>query len=213
PAFASGFGDSAQIGAVIPSHQNDDGSLSQWAIWSGYLKSFKLNSSGQIPVITAVPLATATPTDTVPPTATPTPGGPTSTPAPPVPTSTPTPSALTYPDEETPNDASVMTRRPVWNAGRVLGYTDPQTQLTENQAPTPAKPGIKAPEIDVWPGRRLLWTTGAGGTAVPLTRRDLMPNTGTCAGGCFTALLGTMGLTIAPTDITLGTRTVEFLRG
>src|SRR5262249_26985859 len=107
----------------------------------------------------------------------------------------------------------VMTRRPVWNAGRVLGYTDPQTQLTENQAPTPAKPGIKAPEIDVWPGRRLLWTTGAGGTAVPLTRRDLMPNTGTCAGGCFTALLGTMGLTIAPTDITLGTRTVEFLRG
>ena len=80
PAFAGGFGDTAQIGAVVPSHLNENGDLSSWSVWSGTVKSYQLDSNGLIPVVTAPP-ATVTPT--------PTSGGPTATPA--VGTPTPTP--------------------------------------------------------------------------------------------------------------------------
>ena len=206
PAFAAGFSDTAQIGAVIPSHVNEDGSLSQWAIWSGYLKSFKLDSNGNIPVVTANALPTLTPTPL---------GGPTSTPGPP-PTPTPTPaaSALAFPDETVPNDPSPVARRPVWNAARVLGYTNPVPSLGDNQAPAAANPAAKAPEIDVWPGRKLLWATGAGGTTVPLTRRELMPNTAPCTGaGCFDVLVSSMGLPLTGAGRGTAVQVVNFLRG
>jgi hypothetical protein len=48
PAFAGGFGDTAQIGAVVPSHLNPNGDLSSWSIWSGTIKSHQLDSNGQI---------------------------------------------------------------------------------------------------------------------------------------------------------------------
>ena len=192
PAFAGGSSDTAQVGAVIPSHLNEDGTFSSWAIWAGSLKSFKLDSNGNIPVLMASG-----------PTPTPTPVGP--TPAAPV---------LTYPDEQTPNDASVLTRRPVWNAARVLGYTDPAARLTEDQAPSPASPAAKAPEIDVWPGRKLLWATGAGGATVPLTRNELMPNTAPCTGTCFASLVTAMGLNpLSVPDQTQTINVVNFLRG
>ena len=154
PAFAAGFSDSAQIGAVIPSHINEDGSLSQWAIWSGYLKSFKLDSNGNIPVVTANALPTPTPTPI---------GGPTSTPGPP-PTPTPTPaaSALAFPDETVPNDPSPIVRKPVWNAGRVLGYTNPVPSLAGDQAPAAANPATKAPEIDDVAGPQAALGHGCG---------------------------------------------------
>ncbi len=92
PGFASGLGsDTAQIGAVIPSHKNEDGSLSQWSIWSGSLKSYRLDSNGTIPVVSA---ATATPG---------------------VGTPTPTPSTFGtggYPDESDPNNANPFDRKP-----------------------------------------------------------------------------------------------------
>ncbi len=205
PAFAGGFGDTAQIGAVIPSHENVDGSLSQWAIWSGSFKSFKLDSNGNIPVVTGVPLPTLTPTP---------PGGPTATPVAATPTPTPPVTILSFPDESLPNDASVLTRKPVWNAGRVLGYTDPVPSLAGNSAPRPAVPAAKAPEIDVWPGRLLLWATGAGGTTVPLARNELMPNTAPCGGVCFNNLVTEMGLNpLSIADRVTTARTVAFLRG
>lgn len=207
PAFAGGFSDAAEIGAVIPSHVNPfDGSFSNWAIWNGSLKAFRLDSNGHIPVVTAGALA---------PTNTPTPGGPTPTPAPTCVTPTPTPlSGLTYPDETVPDNASSLTRRPVWNAARVLGYTNPVPTLGEDQAPAPAVPAAKAPEIDVWPGRKLLWTTGAGGPAVPLARHELMPNTGPCTGACFNTLVTAMGLNpLSLADRTTAVNVVNFLRG
>src|SRR5262249_33026553 len=84
PAFASASGgQTAAIGAVIPSHLNAGGVLSSWSIWSGSLKAFKLDNNGLIPVVTAPP---ATPTPV------PTSGGPTPIPA------TPTPAAnVSYP--------------------------------------------------------------------------------------------------------------------
>ncbi len=63
PAFAGGFGDTAQIGAVVPSHLNENGDLSSWSIWSGTVKSYQLDSNGLIPVVTAA-AATVTPTPT-----------------------------------------------------------------------------------------------------------------------------------------------------
>jgi hypothetical protein len=190
PAFARGGGFStAQVGAVIPSHLNVNGTVSQWAIWNGSLKSFQLDKDGNIPVVAAVPA--------------PPPPGPPATP-------TPTPSASTsgFPDESDPDAALVVNRKPVWNAARVLGYTDPVASLGGNQAPAPAAPSTNAPEIDVWPGRKLLWAEGAGGTKVPLDRKELMPNTPPCNGACFTDLAAAMGATTTKT-----TDVVNFLRG
>ena len=218
PAFARGgsFADAAQIGAVIPSHTNVDGSASIWSVWSGSLKSFHLDSNGKIPVVTGV---ASTPTPTV------TPGGPTATPIAATPTITPTPApgTNTFPDETLPDDPSALNRKPVWNAARVLGYTDPVTNLTDNQnlsGPFPPK----APRIQVWKGRRMIWASGTGPT-VPLTRQDFLPNTGSCAGGgsagqCFDMLMNAMGTLIAgppptsdPSRQTEAIQTVQFLRG
>jgi hypothetical protein len=205
PAFASGFGDSAHIGAVIPSHENVNGDLSQWSIWNGSLKSFKLDANGNIPVVTAAP-PTATPT--------PTPGGPTVTPVVGTPTPTPTgPGGRNFPDETAPDDSVPSDRNPVWNAGRVLGYTDPVASLGEGAGPVPAAPPAKAPEIDVWPGRKMVWAQKLSAGA-PLTRQDFLPNTAPCSGACFDALTTAMGLNPAvPADLTLAERTVQFLRG
>lgn len=209
PAFAGGFSDTAQIGAVVPSHVNEDTSQSIWSIWTGYLKSFRLDTNGDIPVVTA---AAPVPTDT------PTPGGPTFTPTP-LATPTPTPSGgLQYPDESAPNDPSTLARRPVWNAGRVLGYTDPVASLGASAAPTPAIPGAKAPEITVWPGRKLLWATGQNVATpdVPLARFELMPQTAPCVGACFDTLTQTMlNIATAPTLAQYQTarNVVNFLRG
>ncbi len=208
PAFASGFGDSAQIGAVIPSHVNVDNSGSRWAIWNGALKSYKLDAKGLIPVVTGSP----------PPTNTPTPGGPTPIPATPTPTGAPTP-PVAFPDESDPNNAAPSSAKPIWNAARVLGYTDPVGNLTDNLVPAPASPAAKAPAIKVWPGRRMVWADPAS-LNVPLLRKDFVPNTGACTGAgtpltCFDDLMNLMGLT-PTTDVpkqTLAIQTVQFLRG
>ncbi len=209
PAFASGFGDSAQIGAVIPSHENENGDLSSWAIWSGSLKSYKLSSQGLIPVVTAAaPTATASPT----------PGGPTATPV--VATPTPTPSNLAefFPDESDPDNVNASVRKPIWNAARVLGYTDPVADLPESAASVSANPAGRAPAINVWPGRKMIFGRFAPG--VPLLRSDFMPNTGGCVGAgsantCFDDLMLNMGLTPTadPANQTRAILTVQFLRG
>jgi hypothetical protein len=208
PAFAGGLGESAQLGAVIPSHLNPNGDLSNWAVWNGSLKSFQLDPNGFLPSVTAGP-ATAT--------ATPTPGGPTATPVAATPTPVPSGSG-TFLDESNPDDPNAATRHPVWNAGRVLGYTDPVANLAPNANPIAASPAARAPSITVWPGRRIVFSRGS--TGVPLARADMMPNTGTCTGAgtpgtCFDDLMVDMGLT--PTsnvgNQTRARLTIQFLRG
>jgi hypothetical protein len=185
PGFAAGLGsDTAQIGAVIPSHKNTDGTLSQWSIWAGSLKSYRLDPNGTIPVVTAA-------------VATPLPGTP-----------TPVPSASTggFPDESTPNDNNPVDRKPVWNAARVLGFTDPLANMAQGATPVGPFPP-KAPEITVWPGRKMVWSIGAN---VPRTRQDFFCPAGTCASALITA----MGLNPAAAADQLRTRlTVDFLRG
>src|SRR5262249_19759245 len=140
PAFASGTGDAAQIGAVIPSHTNLNGNPSDWSIWAGSLKSFRLDTTGLIPTVTTA-------------------GG-------------------TFPDQTDPdNSASSALRKPLWDAGRMLGYTDPVPVLPEGQpAGAPLVPfwsATKAPGIKVWPGRKMVWAHGPS-TSVPLTREDFV---------------------------------------
>src|SRR5262249_8006009 len=162
PAFAGGVGDTAQIGAVIPSHLNPNSDLSSWSVWSGALKSFQLDQNGFLPVVTAAP---SSPTDT------PTPGGATATPV--AATPTPVPTGGNFVDESNRDDPNPALRKPVWNAGRVLGYTDPVANLAANQGPSAAQPTGRAPAISVWPGRRMIFSQGTGG--VPLTRSDFLP--------------------------------------
>jgi Tfp pilus tip-associated adhesin PilY1 len=144
-------------------------------------------------------------------------GGPTVTP--PSTTPTPTPSTPgTFVDESDPDNADPAARRPVWNAGRVLGYTDPVADLAPSAGASAAVPSGRAPAISVWPGRKMIFARGTAG--VPLTRANFLPNTGTCAGAgtpgqCFDDLMLDMGLT--PTSsVTNQTRAgliVQFLRG
>ena len=211
PAFAGATAsDTAMIGAVVPSHLNADRTLSLWSIWSGSLKAFKLDTNGQIPVVAAVaPTAVATPT----------PGGP--TPGPTTPTPTPVPGTGNFPDERLPNDANAMLRKPVWNAGRVLGYTNPLPDLAANAAP--ATPAGDAGAILVWPGRKMIFASGTTTTStttgdVPLQRQNFLPNTGSCSGAgspgtCFDNLMNYMGLPWSAANQTLATLTVQFLRG
>jgi hypothetical protein len=204
PAFAGGLGDSAQVGAVIPSHTNEDGSASVWSIWTGSLKSYALDLNGTIPVVTGIP-PTATPT--------PTPGGPTATPTP-VGGLPPT-FVGTYPDETDPDDATPANRKPAWNAARVLGYTDPVSILGNADSAGPAAPPANAPNLKVWPGRRMVWATGASPT-VPLARQEFYPDVpgSPCTGICFDSLMTAMGLAPASApDRTLANLTVQFMRG
>jgi len=97
-------------------------------------------------------------------------------------------------------------RKPVWNAGRVLGYTDPAASLAEGAAPTgPFAP--KAPRITVWPGRKMVW---AAGSNVPLTRQNFF-----CGGSpCPAPLISALGLNPAlASDVTRSKLVVNFLRG
>src|SRR5262249_11155371 len=162
PAFASATGDEAVIGAVIPSHaypavSPNPGISSSWAIWNGSLKAYKLDSKGNIPVTSATSTPAATP-------------GP----------RTPTPTLVAgpasgSPDESAPDNSDMTQRKPVWNAARVLGYTDPVTTLTAGQA---SSNPIGA--VSVWPGRRMVWgdTPTAGQPTVPLFRQDFsIPDT------------------------------------
>jgi hypothetical protein len=209
PAFSGGLGDTAQIGSVVPSHLNENGDLSSWSVWSGSIKSFQLDSNGLIPVVTGQP-ATATPIPTA--------GGPTSTPVVFTPTPVPTsaPGTKTFPDESNPDDTNESLRKPVWSAGRVLGYTDPKADLTEGASPAAASPATRAPAISVWPGRKMIFASGSG--KVPLNRETFMPNSGGCtgfaAGNCFADLMTDMGLDrTSGTDQTRAVLTVQFLRG
>jgi hypothetical protein len=203
PALTSS-GDEAIIGGVVPSHSNPpapdgDGSATSWAIWNGSLKAYKLDSNGDIPTVTAA----ATPSGATP---------------------TPTPTTgsgliVGFPDQSDPNNADPTARRPVWNAARVLGYTDPVASLTgaADPAATTASTANLLP-IAPWPGRRMVWGEGTG-PAVPLTRKDFMPNSGNCTGtnpnDCFADLMLAMGFT-DPTDAIQkknAVRTVQFFRG
>ncbi len=205
PAFAGGFGDSAQIGSVVPSHLNPNGDLSSWSVWSGTIKSYQLDGNGQIPVVTGAPAAT------------PTPSGPTATPSGATPTPTPAVVANSFPDETLPDDANPVLRKPIWSAGRVLGYTDPRANLVEGAAPSAAAPSGRAPAVTVWPGRKMVFARGSSG--VPLTRADFLPNSGTCTGAgapgtCFDDLMTDMGFTVSNAATqNLAIRTVQFLRG
>ena len=174
PAFAGGLADTAQLGAVIPSHSNIDGTASQWSIWNGSLKAFRLDLNGKIPVVTG--------------------GAP----------------VLSYPDETLPDDPSQTTRKPVWNAGRALGYTNPTAVLTGGAASSAAS-ATNAPNVRVWPGRKMVWASTSGAT-VPLNRAEF--HNGACGGACFDTLMTAMGLNPASgSDRTLAQRTVNFLRG
>ena len=192
PALPVSSGDEALMGSVIPSHRNPtpkagDGSSARWAIWNGSLKAFRLDSRGLIP--TVAPSATAMPRFA---------------------------SAPGYPDETAPNDTKIATRKPVWNAGRVLGYTSPMG--IPQGGDTPSAAGANAPAITVWPGRRMLWGDG-GGPSIPVPRKEFQPNTGDCTGTnnpgeCFYDLMQAMGLDpTVSADVTKAVRTVNFLRG
>jgi hypothetical protein len=131
-----------------------------------------------------------------------------------IPTITATP--VGFPDESAPDNTDETVRRPVWDAARVLGYTDPATTLLGQK--NSALAGSDAPAISVWPGRKMVWGDGTGPT-VPLTRKDFMPNSGNCTGtnpnDCFADLMLAMGFT-DPTDATQqknAVQTVQFLRG
>jgi hypothetical protein len=207
PAFGSASGsDTAMIGAVIPSHSNPGGVLSSWSIWSGSLKAFKLDSAGLVPFVTGTPL---------PPPATVTPGGPTPVPA--TPTPTPAKGTGNFPDESDPDDAIASQRKPVWNAARVLGYTDPTANL--GGAAVASAGGAGSGVIKVWPGRRMVFSRDGSPGDVPMTRADFMPNSGTCAGGsgagtCFRDLMTFMGYTtFSAADVKNAQFTVQFLRG
>ncbi len=204
PAFASASGDEAVIGSVIPSHfyppttQNPAGTAASWAVWNGSLKAYRLDANGNIPTIAVTPPATLPPG---------------------TPTPTPTPGmqalAQGFPDESDPDDSDSTMRRPVWNASRVLGYTNPATTLTGAEA---AANPVGA--VSVWPGRKMVWADN-GAPAVPLPRQDFsVPDTnnppGTCGAGanCFVDLVKAMGLNPAlASDVTKTTRAVQFLRG
>jgi Tfp pilus tip-associated adhesin PilY1 len=210
PAFAGGLGDTAQIGSVVPSHLNPNGDLSSWSVWSGTVKSFQLDANGLIPVVTAGA-----------PTTTPTPSGPTNTPSvsTPTPTPTPLPGSGFFVDETNPDDTDPAARKPVWSAGRVLGYTDPVANLAAGAVPSAASPASRAPAIDVWPGRKMIFSRGTG-AAIPMQRADFLPNTGTCVGAgtpgsCFDDLMTNMNLipTSSVANQTLARLTVQFLRG
>ena len=204
PAVSTGFGETGILGAVIPSHDSLDSSgnpiASQWSIWSGSLKAYKLDSVGFIPIV-----AGAAPTPTA--------GGP---------TPTPTPAGTVgsgFPDETDPDNANPDLRMPAWNAARVLGYTDPKATLTGNGTEDEIPPGApylaaNAGPIKVWPGRKMVWATGAGPT-VPLQRSEFTPGTPLCPiGGCFDTLMTNMGLNPGtPTDVTKAQQLVAFLRG
>src|SRR4029453_8948680 len=206
PAFGSAAGgDTAMIGAVIPSHLNPSGVLSSWSVWSGSLKSFQLDSNGLIPVVTGAP-----PTNTP----TPSPGGP--TPGPPGPTTTPGPPDK-FAEESDPNNASAAVRKPVWNAGRVLGYTNPVPDLPANGAAS--TPVGDAGAIKTWNGRKMVFAQDPGTPgSVPMVRSNFLPNTGSCqapktAGGCFNDLMKFMDLLPwTASNQTLAQFPVKFLR-
>ena len=123
-----------------------------------------------------------------------------------------------FPDESNPDDADPTLRRPVWNAARVLGYTNPVTTMIGGQATT-----TPVGAVSVWPGRKMVWADNPlpGRPAVPLPRQDFsVPPTnappGTCgtAGNCFVDLMKAMGLKPdLPGDATKAIQTVQFLRG
>lgn len=212
PALSGGLADEAILGAAIPSHNagkvNGVDAISSWSVWNGGLTAFKLDANGLIPVVTGTPVTPS----------------PTNTGTPPAGTPTPTPTASSpdqFPDQTAPNVALDTTRRPVWNASRVLGYTRPDTNLAGSAASgNPPAPLTDFGAIQVWPGRRMLFSTGdlTAPQPVPLSRADFMPNAGTCTGGagpgtCFNELMLDMGLIGGASDVTLATETVEFLRG
>jgi hypothetical protein len=192
PALQSGTSDTAQTGGLVPSHLGGDGKLAQWAIWNGSLKSYSLDANGFIPVVSATPTGTPAPTAT--PAATPTAAA---------------PSSSGFPDESDPDNKDPTLRRPVWNAARVLGYTDPATTLLGQKDSAPA--GSDAPAISVWPGRKMVWADdGATPATVPRSRQDFICPSDTCADALITAL----GLDHTSTpDKTKARQTVQFLRG
>ncbi len=115
PAFGSATGgDTAMIGAVVPSHLNAGGILSSWSIWSG---SAEVVPAG---LERPDPGRDGGAAD----------GHADSDPGRPDPGSADADDDAdsrneSYPDESAPNNASAILRNPVWNAGRVLGYTNP----------------------------------------------------------------------------------------
>jgi hypothetical protein len=188
PAFANGLSDAAHIGAVIPSHLQgvDPNTLSnilaQWSIWSGSLKAFRLDSSGQIPVIADI-------------------------------------LGNTFPDETAPEwTTSTATRRPVWNAARVLGFTDPASASSlgpkANASPSALTDAVsKAPGLTVWPGRKMIWARPAG-TNVPMTRENFTCDPALTGADCDPNLVTALGLiNTSILDNTTARLTVEFMRG
>ena len=162
-----------------------------------------LSPNGTIPIV-GVPTPTGTPA------ATPTPNG----------TPTPTPGFTTVsgdPDESFPDVSNPVNRRPVWNAARVLGYTDPVADLLPQSGPTPvpADPD-KAPALSPWPGRRMVWSR-CEPRRRPRPRQNFNcpdNDTDTCSTDLVAALAltPTTGLVDDPVEIK-ARRVVQFLRG
>ncbi len=174
PAFAGGFGDTAQIGAVVPSHLNENGDLSSWSVWSGTVKSYQLDSNGLIPVVTAAPATVDPDADERRPDRDARRGHADADARRSLP--------VLFPDETDPNNVSQAARKPVWSAGRVLGYTNPVPSLAANAVPAAASPAGRAPAISVWPGRKMIFSRAVA-NVVPDAREDFLPDTGTCGGG------------------------------
>ncbi len=75
------------------------------------------------------------------------------------------------PLQDMPDDVSVLSRRPLWDAGRVLGATNPLSSLNPGDAATQ----MGSPAVTVWPGRKLVWGSQSG-AQVPNIRYDFDPS-------------------------------------
>lgn len=99
-----------------------------------------------------------------------------------------------------PSNPTGNSRRPLWDAARVLGYTNPYTALNPGDAPTAVTPSVTP-----WPGRKLVYSvTNAG--QVPDTRVDFTDNVTETHWGNLKGFLGIAGNPQAQ-DL------IDFLRG
>ena len=75
------------------------------------------------------------------------------------------------PLQDRPDDSSARTRRPIWDAGRVLGATSALTTVNPGDTATQ----VGSPAVTVWPGRKLVWGS-QNGSQIPNTRYDFDPS-------------------------------------
>lgn len=77
--------------------------------------------------------------------------------------------ATGLPLQDKPDDPDILKRRPLWDAARVLGATDPLAALSPGAAAAP----MGSPAVTAWPGRKLVWGL-PGAAGVPNPRQDFL---------------------------------------